>query len=78
MLGESICIVEWFNPSLNTVELENFTGCQLFDFSLFPHADRADLFPGLISIEKRIRAFEKSSGKQVLRLADDEFDLITI
>lgn len=78
VLGTSIDIVDWFSPSLNTERLESFTGCQLFGFSLFPHADREDLFPASISIEERIQAFEKSSGEQVLRLADDEYEVITI
>ena len=78
VLGASIRIVEWFSPSLNTIDLKDFKGCELYNYSLFPHLDRIDLFPGTTSIEERIREFEKSSGEHVLRLADDEFKLITI
>jgi len=76
VLGSSIRIVEWFSPELNTMNLTDFTGCQLYSRSLFPHSDREDLFPGSDSIEKRILAFEKVSGEHVIRLADDEFHLI--
>jgi len=63
---------------LNTKDFESFSGCQIFDFSLFPHADRIGLFTASILIEERIQAFEKSSGEQVLRLANDEFEIIKI
>ena len=76
VLGSSIRIVEWFSPALNTIDLKDFTGIQLFDFSLLPHADRKDLFPFTDSIEDRMIAFEKASGEQVYRLSDDEFKLI--
>ena len=78
VLGSSIQIVEWFSPELNTIKLENLTGCQLYNFSIFPHADRADLFPHNDTIETRILAFEKASNERVIRLADDEFQLLTI
>jgi len=78
VLGSSIQIVEWFSPELNTIKLENLTGCQLYNFSIFPHSDRADLFPANDSIEERILAFEKASDDRVIRLADDEFHLLTI
>lgn len=78
VLGSSIRIVEWFSPELNTIELENLTGCQLYNSSVFPHADRGDLFPHDDTIEERILAFEHASGERVIRLADDEYQLLTI
>ena len=78
VLGSSIRIVEWFSPALNTIDIKDFTGIQLFDFSILPHADRKDLFVFADSIEDRIIAFEKASGERVLRLADDEFKFIGI
>jgi dipeptidase E len=78
VLGSSIRIVEWFSPSLNTVELKDLAGCQLFNSSIFPHVDREDLFPSADSIEERILAFEMTTDEQVLRLADDECKVLTI
>ena len=78
VLGSSIRIVEWFSPELNKVNLESLSAAQLFFFSIFPHADREDLFPDTKSIEERIVAFEKTSGEVVIRLADDDFKLIEI
>lgn len=78
VLGLSIRIVEWFSPALNTIDMRDFTGCELYNFSLFPHADRIDLFPGTTPIEERIHAFEKTSGEHVLRMADNEFKILKI
>lgn len=78
VLGSSIRIVEWFSPSLNTVELKGFAGLQLFNSSIFPHAEREDLFPASNSIEERIQAFEITSGEQVIRLTDDACKIMTI
>ena len=78
VLGSSIRIVEWFSPKLNTIKLENLTGCQLYNSTVFPHFDREDLFPADDSIEERILAFEQVSNERVIRLVDDEFQLLTI
>ncbi|WP_342542671.1 Type 1 glutamine amidotransferase-like domain-containing protein [Paenisporosarcina sp. FSL H8-0542] len=78
VLGASIRIVDWFSPSLNTMNLKNFKGCELYKSSLFPHVDRIDLFPGTTPIEERIHAFEKTSGEHVLRLVDSEFKIMEI
>ncbi|EPD49468.1 hypothetical protein HMPREF1210_03367 [Paenisporosarcina sp. HGH0030] len=78
VLGASIRIIDWFSPSLNTMNLKNFKGCELYKSSLFPHADRIDLFPGTTPIEERIQAFEESSGEHVLRLEDNEFKILKI
>ena len=78
VLGASTGIVDWFSPTLNTMGMKDFKGCGLYAFSLFPHADREDLFPGDTPIEARIQAFEEASGEDVLRLADDEFELLII
>lgn len=78
VLGLSIRIVEWFSPSLNTVELKNLAGCQLFNSSIFPHLDREDLFLATTSIEERIEVFEKTTGERVIRLADDTCKVLII
>jgi len=76
VLGSSIRIVEWFSPKLNTIKIENLTGCQLYNSSVFLHSDREDLFPAHDSIKERILAFEMASNERVIRLADDEFHLV--
>lgn len=55
---------------MNKVELESFTEASYTSFQYF-----------YMRIEKiclQISAFEKTSGELVLRLADDEFNLLEI
>jgi dipeptidase E len=73
VLGPHLEIVQRFTSELRkTTTLENTSALGLFSFLLMPHVDRADVFPGPLSIEERLQIFERRFSVVVKRLKDTE------
>ncbi|EFH85043.1 Type 1 glutamine amidotransferase-like domain-containing protein [Ktedonobacter racemifer] len=73
VLGPHLEIVQHFTPALRTItKLENTFALGLFSFLFMPHVDRADVFPGQLSIEERLQIFERGFHVKVKRLKDHE------
>jgi dipeptidase E len=61
---------------MNTINLQDLSGVEITDIIIFPHYEREDLFPNELTIEERIRKFEKNFDCKVTRLTDSEAVII--
>ncbi|WP_409300394.1 Type 1 glutamine amidotransferase-like domain-containing protein [Peribacillus sp. SCS-155] len=74
ILGQSIAVVDFFTPDMNSVGIKDLTAACLTKKLIFPHYDREDLFPDRLgrTIENRLKNFENKNNCSVTRLKDDQ------
>lgn len=78
VLGPDIQVADYFTPEMNTLQTKDLSGLKLIEEPIFPHYGREDLFPAAsgASIEERLKVFEMKYKCTVLRIAEDESQVI--
>jgi dipeptidase E len=64
VLGKNISVVDYFDRKINTVKLEDLTGLNLTDVTIYPHYTK--------EMEEKINKFEKKYQCKVSRLTDTQ------
>lgn len=78
VLGPDIRVADYFTPEMNGLQMKDLSGLEITKEIVFPHYDREDLFPCTSGtpIEERLKEYEAKYNCTVLRIAEDQSQVI--
>ena len=78
VLGPDIRVADYFTPEMNGLQMKDLSGLEITKEIVFPHYGREDLFPDASGalIEERLTTYEAKNNCTVLRIAEDQSQVI--